>query len=136
MSDSKFPSLCNRRNAAIMGLVCRLLAGEGRGNLSTFCPYFVSNITRKSQRLHDYDSASHLRLQNPYDLKSLNCFIRGWQVTAVMCWNKLPANILLCGERDGWRTILKDVQRLFNNDNCMYVYLVIENEVHHKKINK
>jgi len=29
MNDSKFPSLCDRRNAAIMGLVCRLLAGEG-----------------------------------------------------------------------------------------------------------
>ena len=65
MSDSKFTSLCDRRNATIMGLVCRLLSGEGRGNLPTFCPNFVSNITRKSQRLHDYDPASHLRLQNP-----------------------------------------------------------------------
>ena len=29
MSSSKFLSLCNYRNAAIMGLVCWLLAGEG-----------------------------------------------------------------------------------------------------------
>jgi len=119
MSDSKFPSLHDRRNAAIMGLVCRLLAGEGRGNLSTFCPNFVTRITRRSRRLHDYDPASHLRFQNPCDFKSLDRFIRGWQVTAVVCWNKLPADILLCGERNGWRTILKDVQRLFNNNNCM-----------------
>ena len=46
MSDSKFTSLGDCRNAAIMGLVCRLLAGKGRGNLSIFCPSFVSNITR------------------------------------------------------------------------------------------
>ena len=38
MSDSKFTSLCDCRNAAIMGLVCRLLSGEERGNLLTFCP--------------------------------------------------------------------------------------------------
>ena len=31
-----FPPLTNRRNALILGLTCRLLAGEGRGNLQTF----------------------------------------------------------------------------------------------------
>jgi len=36
MSDYEFPSLCNHRNAAIMGLVCRLLAGKERCNLSNF----------------------------------------------------------------------------------------------------
>ena len=33
-----FQSLSYRRNAAIMGLVCHLLAGEGCGNLQTYCP--------------------------------------------------------------------------------------------------
>ena len=71
MSSSKFSSLCNRRNAAIMGLVCHLLAGEGQGNLLTFCPKFVTNTTRRSQRLYYYDPANHLRFQNPCDFRSL-----------------------------------------------------------------
>ena len=33
-----FPPLSQRQQAAIMGLVCRLLAGEGRGNLPIYCP--------------------------------------------------------------------------------------------------
>ena len=37
---STFQSLLHRCNAAIFGLVCRLLAGEGRGNLQNFCPLF------------------------------------------------------------------------------------------------
>ena len=41
-----FPSLHNHRNAA---LVCRLLASEGRGNLLTFCPKFVTTMTKRSQ---------------------------------------------------------------------------------------
>jgi len=32
---------------------------------------------------------------------------------AVVFWNKLPVDILLLGDRDGRRIILKDVQRLF-----------------------
>ena len=31
-----FQTLSHRRNAAFMGLVCRLLAGEGRGNAHSF----------------------------------------------------------------------------------------------------
>ena len=68
-------------------IVCQLLAGKGRGNLLTFCPNFVTNTTRRSQRLHDYDPANHLRFQRPCDLRSLDRFIHGWQVTAVECWN-------------------------------------------------
>jgi len=41
MSDFKFSSLCNRRNA---GLVCQLLAGKGRGNLLTFCHQYHKEI--------------------------------------------------------------------------------------------
>ena len=74
-----------------MGLVCHLLAGEGQGNLLTFCLKFVTTTTR-SQRLHDYDSANHLRFQDPCDLRSLDHFIHSCQVTAVVFWNKLPAD--------------------------------------------
>ena len=74
MSSFTFPSLYNRRSAAILGLVCWLLAGEGRSNLSTFCPKFVTIITRRSQRLHNYDPVNHLRFKNPCDFRTLDCF--------------------------------------------------------------
>ena len=56
---------------------------------------------------------NHLRFQNLCDFRSLDHFMCSWQAT-VLLWNQLPADLLLCGEKDGWRTILKDVQRLFN----------------------
>ena len=121
MSSSTFPSLYSRRSAAILGLVCRLLAGEGRGNLSTFCPKFVTTITRRSQRLHKYDPVNHLRFKNPCDFRTLDRFLLSWQVTAVTLWDQLPADLLLRGEWDGWRTILKDVQKRFNDNVYMPV---------------
>ena len=59
-------------------------------------------------------------------------FIHSWQVIAVAFWNKLPADLFLSGEKDSWKTILKDVQRLFNNNDCTPVcmYSVVEYEVH------
>ena len=38
MCNFTFKSLTDRRNASILGLTCRLLAGEGRGSLQSFCP--------------------------------------------------------------------------------------------------
>ena len=107
-----------------MGLVCRLLAGEGQSDLLTFCPKFVTITTKRSLRLHDYDPVSYLSFQNPCDFRSLDRFICSWQVTAVLLWNRLPVDLLVRGERDGWRTTLKDVQRLFNNDDCMPVCML------------
>ena len=87
----------------------------------TFCPKFVTTTTRRSQRLHDYGPANHLRFQNSCDFRSLDCFTCSWQVTAVLLWNQLPAELSLRGERNGWRTILEDVQRLLNNNDYMPV---------------
>ena len=42
---STFPPLLHHRNAAIIGLVCRLLAGEGRENLHYFVHYFMELMT-------------------------------------------------------------------------------------------
>ena len=45
-----FQPLLSRRKAAIVGLVCHLLNGEGRGNLQTYCPQFcdVNQLPRRS----------------------------------------------------------------------------------------
>ena len=99
-----------------MGLVCRLLAGEGRGTLQTYCPQFSDNQThRRSHRLHFWDPAEHLRLVNPCNFRTLDRFKRSWLVTATDIWNGLPADIVLQGEANSWRIILKDTQRYVCN---------------------
>ena len=79
MCGFTFPPLTNSRNASILGLTCRFLAGEGQGNLQTFCPKFKSSSSRTSNCLHSYDPASHLRLQNPCNFCTLDRFHQSWQ---------------------------------------------------------
>ena len=74
MCRVSFPPLIVCCNASILGLTCRLLADEGRGNLMTFCPKFKSSSSRTSNRLHTYDPASHLRFQNPCNFRTLDRF--------------------------------------------------------------
>ena len=111
MDDTIIPkSFSHCRNATIMGLVCRLLAGEGRGNLQTYCPQFYGNQTLR--RSHRLDAAEHLRFVNPCNFRTLDRFKRSWLATAAYVWNGLlPADLILQGEVSGWRIILKDVQR-------------------------
>ena len=96
-----------------MGLLCRLLAGEGHGNLQICCPQFCNEnqLPCRSHRLHSWDPAEHLRFVNPCNFKTLDKFRRSWLVSAVNLWNDLPADVLLQGETLGWRAILKDIQR-------------------------
>ena len=107
--SSVFQPLLSCWNAAIVGLVCRLLAGEGRGNLQTYCPQFcdINQLPHRSHRLHFWDPAEHLRFVNPCNFKK---FRRSWLVSAVTIWNDLPADVILQGETLGWRAILKDTQ--------------------------
>ena len=107
-----FQPLSHRQNAAIMGLVCHLLAGESCGNLQTYCPQFCGyQILRRSHRLYPWDPAEHLRFVNPCNFRTLDRFKRSWLATAADIWNGLPADLILKKEACGWRTILKDVQR-------------------------
>ena len=111
-----FQPLGQRRHAAIMGLVCRLLAGEGRENLSTYCPQLCGTpILRRSHRLHSYGPAEHLRLVNFCNFKTLDRFKRRWLATAKDIWNGLPADMILRGEVSGWHTVLKDIQRYISS---------------------
>ena len=51
------------RHAAAIGLLCRLLDGEGRGDLQSFGPHFVTSAPRGSSRLNNLsDPAQALRL--------------------------------------------------------------------------
>ena len=79
MCGITFPSLTKHHNASIFGLTCRLLAGEGRGNLQSFCPEFRSSLLRTFYRLHSFDPARHLCLHNPFDFGTLDRFHHSWQ---------------------------------------------------------
>ena len=116
MCGISFPPLIVHRNASILGLTCRLLAGEGRGNLFTFCPKFKSSSSRTSNRLHSYNPASHLRFQNPCNFHTLDRFHRSWQAVIVILWDSFPAYLLLLGHSKGWRLVLKDLQRFILSD--------------------
>ena len=106
-----FP-LESRRYAAVVGLTCRLLDGEGRGDLQSFCPSFVTNTARRSSRLNDLsDPARASRLHNPVTFRSLDSFCRSWHAVISTIWDALPANLLLQGQATGWRFVLKDLQR-------------------------
>ena len=111
MCGFSIPTLASRRNASILGFTCRLLNGEGRGNLQSFCPSFQAETLRSSRRLHSSDSASHLRFHNPINYRTLDRFRRSWQITVVDLWNLIPADLLLEGEKEGWRTVLRDIQK-------------------------
>ena len=111
--SSHFQSLLHCRNASIIGLICRLLAGEGQGNLQNYCPLFrgAENARLQFTRLHAWDPAAHLRLIDPTDFRTLDRFRRSWQIVAVHLWNTLPPDLLLTGATCGWRAILKQAQR-------------------------
>jgi len=99
-----------------MGLVCRLLAGEGQGNLYTYCPQLCGTPThRRSHRLHSWDPAEHLRFVNLCNFKTLDRFKHSWLATATDNWNGLPADMILRGEVSGWHTVLKDIQHYTSN---------------------
>ena len=99
---------------------CRLLAGEGRGNLQICCPQFcnVNQLPRRSHRLHSWDPAEHLRFVNPCNFKTLDKFRRSWLVSAVNLWNDLPADVLLQG-RDTWMAC--HIERY----TALYLYIML-----------
>ena len=89
-----FQPLLHHRNAAIVGLVCRLLTGEGHETLWSYCPQFcgVVEICRRSYRLYTWDPGEHLRFVNPCNFKTSAKFQRSWLASAVTIWNDLPAD--------------------------------------------
>jgi len=69
-----FPSLESHRCAAGIGLTCRLLDGEGRGNLQSLRPHFVTNVIDLPCSMIYYILLGACRLHNPVTFKSLDFF--------------------------------------------------------------
>ena len=104
-----------------MGLVCRLLNGEGHGNVPTYCPQLLDNPTHhRSHRLHSWDPAEHLRFVNPCNFRTLDRFKRGWLATTADIWNGLPADMIL-QDVSSWHTVLKNIQ-CFACSKHFYLY--------------
>ena len=59
------PLLSSRRQAAAIGVICRLFDGEGCGNMQTFYPQFVTYNTRSSCLFIFDDPAKDYRLVIP-----------------------------------------------------------------------
>ena len=102
-----FPSLKSRRCA---GLTCRLLDSEGCGNLQSFCPYFVTNVTKSSWLDDLLDPARACRLHNPVTFKSSDRFHRSWHTVIPAVQDTLPASLLLQGHIAGWRSVMNALQ--------------------------
>ena len=85
-------------------ITCRLLAGEGRGNLQSFCPEFKISL-RSSQRLHGFDPASHLRFQSPCNFRTLDRFRHSWQAAIIDLWDSIPPDILLQARSHKWMAV-------------------------------
>ena len=111
---------------------CHLLAGEGRGNLQTYCPQFCGNQThRRSHHLCSLDPDEYLYFANPCNFKTLDRFKHSWLATAADIWNGLPADVILQEKASGWCTILKDMQHcIYALDlYCMCMRFIIVNKV-------
>ena len=80
--QSRIEHMCDFLSS-ILGFTCRLLDGEGRGNLQSFCPTFKKSPTRLSNRLHSFDPASHLRFMNICNFRTLDCFRHSWRAAVV-----------------------------------------------------
>jgi hypothetical protein len=82
----KLESLESRRDASLIGLLFKLLDGEGRGKLNEFKPMIENlNPTRKGRH-----TATGLQLKDQTNTKSLLGFERSIAGRAHKVWEKLP----------------------------------------------
>jgi len=81
-----------------MGLVCHLLAGEGQGNLPTYCPQLCENpINHRSHQLTFWHPAEHLHFVYICDFKTLDRFKCSWLTSTTDIWNGLPVDMISTG---------------------------------------
>jgi hypothetical protein len=103
----KFETLGERREAASFGMMCKLLDGEGRGELQLFAPVLLDQpVNRSSARFQD-----GLHLQRTVNAKSLKQYERSFCGSAPVTFSKLPQELLVSGKENGWCSVMKKGQR-------------------------
>ena len=109
MCSTTFSSSSSRRQAAVFGLIYKLLDGEGQGILQSFCPHFANYSSRKSSRLSTSNNpARDYHLAVPGSFKSLDRFLCSWNVSAIQAWSSLPAPLLT--DVSKWCDVMKTLQ--------------------------
>ena len=103
----KLESLESRRDASLIGLLFKLLDGEGRGKLNEFKPMIENlNPTRKGRH-----TATGLQLKDQTNTKSLLGFERSIAGRAHKVWKKLPQELIMSKGEDQWQSLTKECQR-------------------------
>ena len=100
-------SLGARRDASLIGLIFKLLDGDGRGKLDEHKPKTETlNPTRRGRH-----TITGLQLENQTNAKSLLCFERSIAGRAHKVWRKLPQELLMSKGEGKWQSITKNCQR-------------------------
>ena len=84
------PTLESRRKAAALGLVCKLLDGEGRGELQNLKPILSSTNKnpqpRRSKRINN-QACNKFQVERISGTKSFNCYKRSLRGRIPEIWN-------------------------------------------------
>jgi hypothetical protein len=85
----RLQTLESRRQAAAVGLTCRLVSSTPKGPLSELVPTAETIVDRRSARL---DVETHcLRIVDQRDAHSLRCFDRSFRGRIPSIWNRLTS---------------------------------------------
>ena len=124
MCSTAFSSLSSRSQAAAVGLICKLLDGQGRGILQSFCSHFATYSTKRSSHLSaSNDPARDYRLTVLGSFKSLEMFLHNWNVSAIQAWNSLPAPLLTNVSK--WCDVMKTLQHYVTATTIIALYLFV-----------
>jgi len=103
----KLESLESRRDASLIGLLFKLLDGDGRGELDKFKP----TIEEPNPARQGRHTVTGLQIKDQTNTKSLLGFERSIARRAHRVWRKLPQELLLSKKEDKWQSITKECQR-------------------------
>ena len=103
-----------RRDASLIGLIFKLLDGDGRGKLNDFKPK-LENVNPKRKGRH---TLSGLQLKDQTNNKSLLGYERSISGQAHKVWQKIPQSLLLSKGENKWQSITKNCQRVLTGKKC------------------
>ena len=112
LGSFKLESLESRRDASLIGLLFKLLDGDGREQLDRYKPT-IEKLNPARQGRH---TVTGLQIKDRPDTNSLLGFERSIAGRAHTMWGKLPQEILLSKGEDKWQSITKEYQRALTGE--------------------
>ena len=118
-----FQQLCDRRDAAAFGLLCKLLDGVCADGAVPHVPVVHSQAsnttTRQTSRHH---SIRNYRLEistNSHRRFSLESYNRSFMGQISNIFDSLPDCIKIEGLKNGWHSIMKEGQKFLCTSRCV-----------------